>query len=358
MRIIGLSVKRIDYPMRRPFASARRASTVAQTVCVTAHLEGGVVGYGEGAPAPYVTGETVASVARDATLATDALQGLDARRIRHWGAALREALCGPTARAAVEGALLDALARTRHLSLWHWFGGAREWVETDFSLTLGPLEEVGRHAAEARAAGYRTLKIKVGGSEPEVDEARVRAVAAAAPDARLRLDANQSFTPETALRLVSRLLEAGIPVELLEQPVPKDDWEALAAVTRACPVPVIADEAVQSVAQAMCVARTGAAHGINIKLAKCGPLAALEIIAVARAAGLRLMLGCMLESLLGIGAAVHLACGTGAFDYLDLDSHALIGLEPTGRPFAQTGAVLSVDPEAPGHGWEPVATGG
>ncbi|HEU4754882.1 MAG TPA: enolase C-terminal domain-like protein, partial [Armatimonadota bacterium] len=101
------------------------------------------------------------------------------------------------------------------------------------------------------------------------------------------------------------------------------------------------------------VAATGAAHGINIKLAKAGMLGALQIIAIARAAGLKLMIGCMLETLPGNGAAVHFACGTGAFDYLDLDSHMLVGIETPGLPFEQRGDELRVRADVPGTGWQP-----
>lgn len=338
--------------MRRPFASARRAASVAENVHVRVRLSTGATGYGEGSPAPYVTGETIDSVARDAALAADVLLERDARRVREWSAALVEAIPGATARAAVECAVLDALARALGLPLWHWFGGATDRVQTDYTLTLAPPAEVARYAAEARAAGYRVLKIKVG-TDPDEDEARVRAIVAAAPDARLRLDANQAFDPGQALRFVRRLVAANLPIELLEQPVPRDDWDGLAAVTRESPIPVIADEAIHTPVDVIRVTRTRAAHGVSLKLAKSGPLAALAMIAIARAAGLKLMLGCMLESLLGIGVAVHLACGTGAFDYLDLDAHALIGLAPPGRPFAQRDDWLLVPHDAAGHGWEP-----
>ena len=201
--------------------------------------------------------------------------------------------------------------------------------------------------------GYRSLKIKVGGPNRQEDLARVRSVSQAAPGAGIRLDANQGFTAPEALEFLRACAAAGVPVEIIEQPVPRDDWEALAEVTRRSPVPVIADEAVIDARAALHLASTQAAHGINIKVAKAGLLGALQIIAIARAGGLKLMLGCMLESLLGIGAAVHLACGTGAFDYLDLDSHALIGLEPSGSPFAQAGDVHRVHPHAAGIGWQP-----
>ena len=116
-------------------------------------------------------------------------------------------------------------------------------------------------------------------------------------------------------------------------------------------MPVIADEAVVDAKAALRVAATGAAHGINIKVAKAGLLGALQIVTIARTAGLKLMLGCMLESLLGIGGSLHLACGTGAFDYLDLDAHALIGLTPGELPFKQTGDILMVSDTEPGIGW-------
>lgn len=340
--------------MRRAFASARRSQSTAENVLVTAVLAGGIRGYGEASPAPYVTGESVAGLPGAVAAAATVLVGEECARPARWGALLREVLPGsPTARSAVEMALLDALARARGTSLWHWFGGACTELRTDFSISLAAPGEAAELAAGAAAAGYRTLKIKVGGPDLAGDLARVRAVLQAAPGATLRLDANQGFDPSGALAFTREVLAMGARVELLEQPVPAAEWEALAAVTRECPVPVIADEAVLDAAAALRVAASGAAHGVNIKLAKAGLSGALAIIAVARAGGLRLMLGCMMESLLGIGAAVHLAAGTGAFHYLDLDSHALIGLEPAGAPFSQEGDLLRPATHAPGHGWEP-----
>ena len=338
--------------MRNAFASAKRRQTTAENLLVIVQLVGGAIGYGEASPAPYVTGEDPASVPPDVALAAAALRGHNAARVEHWSGLLREALptC-PTARSAVEMALLDALTRTWGISLWSYFGGAVESVRTDLSISLTTREEAETLAAGAVRAGYRSLKIKVGGPDREADLERVLAVHRAAPGAGIRLDANQGFDPAGALAFVRSCLDAGVPVELLEQPVPASDLDGLAAVTRECAVPVIADEAVLDAASALRIAATGAAHGVNIKVAKSGLLEATRIIAVARAGGLKLMLGCMMESLLGIGAALHLATGTGAFDYLDLDSHALIGLTPTGRPFAQEGDVLRPDISAVGIGW-------
>jgi L-Ala-D/L-Glu epimerase len=341
-RIAAIAAERVDLPLERPFESAKRRTEVAELVRVTARLHGGAEGRGEAAPAAYVTGEDAASLHLAVVAATGALVGMEADRPRLWLDRLNEALPNhPGGRAAMEAALLDALAARCGMSLWRWLGGATPTVVSDLSIPLLPPLEAAAVAREAVAGGFSRLKIKVGGPSPEEDEARVRAIAAAAPGTPLRLDGNQGFAPAAALAFVGRLVDAGVPVELLEQPVDRADWAALAAVTRRSPVPVIADEAVLTPADALRVA-AGAAHGINIKLAKSGLTGALSIIAIARAAGLRLMLGCMLESDWGIRTAVHLACGTGAFDYLDLDAHLLIGLKPPYGGFTQAGERITV----------------
>jgi L-alanine-DL-glutamate epimerase-like enolase superfamily enzyme len=343
-RIAEISAERVDLPMARPFESAKRRTTVAEVVRVRVRLHGGAEGTGEAAPAGYVTGEDADSLQLAIAAATAALAGLPADRPRVWLDRLTEALPDhPTGRGAVEAALQDALAVHCGLPLWRWWGGAISQVTSDLSIPMVPSDEAAAVAEEAVARGFRRLKIKVGGPSQEEDEGRVRAIAAAAPGVPLRLDGNQGFTPEGALAFVGGLMAAGVPVELLEQPVDRDDWEGLAVVTRRSPVPVIADEAVLHPRDALRLAATGSAHGINIKLAKSGIAGAMAILAIARAAGLRLMLGCMIESDWGIRTAVHLACGTGVFDYLDLDSHLLIGQEPPYAGFRQGGGTISVE---------------
>jgi L-Ala-D/L-Glu epimerase len=352
--IVEIRAEPLSFPMQRPFESARRRLTEAENVLVTVHLSDGSRGYGEASPTPYVTGESRDDVLRTVTAAAPALTGQEPTRVRRWAPAAEEALSGrPTARSAVEMALLDAASRAWGLPLWRYFGGAGRELRTDLSIPITGARDAGEAAAAAFAQGYGSLKIKVGGPDREEDLERVLAVSRAAPGARIRLDANQAFGVEEALAFVGDCVGAGVPVELLEQPVPREDLEGLAAVTQRSPVPVIADEAVVDARAALRLAATGAAHGINIKLAKAGLLGALEIIAIARAAGMKLMLGCMMESLLGIAAAAHLAAGTGAFDYLDLDSHTLIGLAPTGLPFTQDGDRITLDEAAPGIGWQP-----
>jgi L-alanine-DL-glutamate epimerase-like enolase superfamily enzyme len=123
-----------------------------------------------------------------------------------------------------------------------------------------------------------------------------------------------------------------VPLELVEQPTPKEDLAALDAVAARSPVPIFADESVKSPEDALRVVTETRAHGINVKIMKAGISGALDIIAIARAAKLRLMIGCMLESRRGIACSLALAAGTGAFEFVDLDSHLLLA-EPGDNPF-------------------------
>lgn len=342
-RITSLVAIPTRIPLRRPFVTARRASTWAENVFARVRLADGTEGWGEASPASYVTGEDTASVREAIGVAGRVLEGADAARWVRCNELLREALPqAPTARSAVEFALADARARQEGRPLWQILGGARRCVVSDLTIPICSPEEAAEEADRAVRMGFRHLKIKVGSASFEEDEERVRAIVARAPGCRLRIDANQAFSPSGALSFLERLRAFDAPVQLLEQPVPHDDWDGLTYVTRYSPVPVIADESVRTPADAFRVARAGAVHGINIKLAKSGLVDSLTIVAVCRAAGLDLMLGCMMESDWGIGAAVQFACGTGAFRYLDLDSHLLIGLEPPYAGFRQRGGVLSV----------------
>ncbi len=340
--------------MKSPFESARRRSTVAENVLITAVLEDGTTGYGEASPAGYVTGESPADVLRAAATVDRHLRSVEVEETANWSRTLNDVPgAGHTLISAVEMALLDALTQCWRIPLCVYFGGGGRSVRSDLTVPISTAERAGELAAGAAASGFRSLKIKVGGADREADFQRALAVQRAAPTAAVRLDANQGFAAEEALQFLDRCLQAGIRVEMMEQPVPREDLAALEHVTARSPVPVLADEAVVTPRDAVTIAAQGAAHGINIKVAKAGLIGALQIIAIARAAGLKLMLGCMLESTLGIGASLHLAAGTGAFEFLDLDSHLLIGEKPDGNPFHQAGDVLTVAENRMGLGWRP-----
>src|SRR5207244_3878518 len=150
-----MGIEPLDVPMASPFASAQRRSTVARNVRVTVRLSDGTRGVGEASPAAYVTGEDQASVCAAAAPARAALIGHNVHRWARWEARLREALpAAPTARSAVEMALLDATSRRAGLPLWQWLGGATTRVISDLSIPICPPEEAGERAARAYAGGF------------------------------------------------------------------------------------------------------------------------------------------------------------------------------------------------------------
>jgi L-alanine-DL-glutamate epimerase-like enolase superfamily enzyme len=183
-------------------------------------------------------------------------------------------------------------------------------------------------AREHRAAGFTCFKVKVG-RDWRADAAALRAVAAAVPEARFRLDANAGFNASDALALLDGALGDGLVVECYEQPCARDDWDGMAEVTARSPVPVVADESFRDAADLQHLVRSRAAHAVNLKLVKLGgPLAALALARDARAAGLRLMAGAMVETRVGLLAMAHVVAALGGVDWVDLDTAFLLARDP------------------------------
>ncbi len=227
---------------------------------------------------------------------------------------------GPApARCALDLALHDRIARQCGLPLYQLLGLPRPSVRpTAFTIAIAGPEEMARTAA--RMTGYPVLKLKLGSDD---DAARVAAVRAARPSARLYVDANAAWSAKEALRRLETILPYGL--EMVEQPVPRDDIAGLGQVQAHLDVPVVADESVQSLADVERLAAAGV-QGINLKLMKVGGLAtALQMLRRGRELGQRIMLGCMIETSLGVTAMAHLA---GLADWIDLDAPLLVSNDP------------------------------
>lgn len=340
-----------DVPLNEPFGIAGGAQEIAKNVLVEVELAGGAIGLGEAAPFPAVNGETQDQVLAALPRAAEVLRGLDGARYRPAGEAAREVLgATPSALAAVETALLDALCRRAGLSLWTFFGGAEARLVTDITVPTGSVHAAEIAAARAAEAGFATLKIKVGGVDLDEDARRLRAVHAKAPHAEILLDANASLTAQEALALLRAAGPARRQIALFEQPTAADDWEGLAQVERDGSVPVAADESARSSAQVAALARARAASVINVKITKTGLLDAWQMVATARSHGLGLMIGGMVETELCMSTSACLAGGIGGFRYVDLDTPLFLGPRPLVGGFAQSGPELRLDTIDLGHG--------
>jgi L-alanine-DL-glutamate epimerase-like enolase superfamily enzyme len=235
------------------------------------------------------------------------------------------------------------------MSLWHFFGGAEETLETDITIVTGTPDHARSAAERAARAGFTTLKVKVGGESLDHDVERLEAILLAAPNARLVLDANGSFGADEAVELVERVGRDRIA--LFEQPTAHDDLEGMRSVRRRTRVAVAADESVRSAADVATVAFERAADVVNVKITKCGVAEACDIVAAARSFHLGLMIGGMVETPLAMSVSACLAAGTGGFSFVDLDTPFFMKSLPTVGGYGLVPpATLCVSNIAEGHG--------
>lgn len=341
----------LDIELSEPFGIATGAQSLAANVLVTLTLSDGTTGTGEAAPFPAVNGETQSAVLSALTTAASSLMGLDALRWRPAVVVAEHALRGtPSALAAFESALLDALCRRARVSLWSFFGGAQRELVSDITITTGDAEHARAAALRAHQAGFETLKVKVGGVPFDLDRARLAAIIEAAPNTRLVLDANASMRAEEALALLEALGHAKGQVALFEQPTGKRDLDGLRRVREHGGVPVAADESAGSAADVLALVAARAVDAINIKTMKCGILEAMDMIAVARAAGLGLMIGGMVESKLSMTVSACLAAGQGGFSFVDLDTPWFLKNSRVAGGWEEHGPTLRLDRITSGHG--------
>ncbi|HEY7630629.1 MAG TPA: dipeptide epimerase [Thermoleophilaceae bacterium] len=327
-----LRAHKVSLSLTETFTIARQSRDVEQVVHVELEHDG-IVGYGEGAPVDY-WGETQDSMLAFLCDEAPALIGGDPYAHEYIGRRLAMRPGEQGAKMAIDGALHDWLGKRLGEPVWRLFGLSPTSPPTSYTIGIDSIE--GTIDRTCRAQGYKVLKLKVGGAD---DLERLQAVRDNSP-ARIRIDGNEGWTLETARELMPVLVEMG--VEFVEQPFPAADLDSFRALREITPrIPVIVDEGCKDLLDVARVA--GYADGVNIKLAKSGGIReALRMIHAARALGLQIMLGCMIESELGIAAAAQIAS---LVDYVDLDGHLLISNSPfTGLGFRDGGVVASADP--------------
>ena len=350
-RITAVELAPLDLPMRQPFVTALGDKRVSRNLLVRLRLDDGTVGIGEASASLAWPSETQAAMAAALRRLEGRLIGAPIRRFRRLSELAWEiAGAHPTAVGALECALMDAYTRTKGVSLWRFYGSRRRSVTTALTLSAWAEPQAARAAANAHAAGFRRLKVKVTGKNPDEDLRRIAAVCKAAPKAILWVDGNQGFAVKEAIRLARILRQKKFPIQLFEQPVRRENWDGLAQVQKEGGIPVAADESARTVSEASWLIRKKTVQILNVKLAKSGLLGASEIVRRAKRAGMKLMIGCMAESAVGLSASVHFACGTGAFDFVDLDSHLLVASSDDAAGFQTRGARLTVYPARPGCG--------
>ena len=313
---LRMDVEVLELRTKHPFVIARGGQSDHRTVWVRLSDHDGLEGWGEAAPSKFYgeTAESVVAALRlyGAMLPEDPFKLEEAER--SWEAKLRG---NAAARAALSSALHDLVGKRLGIPVYRLWGlDPCTTPQSTFTIGLDAPERIKAKVREAEE--FPILKVKLG---TDRDLEILRAIRDAT-DKELRVDANCGWTVKGALRMLPILGEFGVTV--LEQPLAPQDLDGLAAITAQADIPVIADESCLTTLDIPPL--VGKVDGINIKLAKCGGLReALRMIAVARAHGLMVMVGCMIESSLGITAAAHV---TPLVDIVDLDGAALLADDP------------------------------
>ncbi len=349
----------LSVPLVDPFVIASARVDVTRAVLVTVTLRdeatgARAVGLGEAAALPPVTREDQPDLLRQLDGAAGVVHGrrLDVGDdLSAVDALLDAALPGaPVARAGLEVALLDALARLRGIPARVLLGGeparrARTLV-TDVTIPIHDPPYMARLARGWHARGFDCFKIKVG-IDRDQDLRAIRAIRDAVPAPRFRLDANGGYTSEEALSLLRELATEDVVIECFEQPCAAGDVDGMARVAAASGVPIVADESVKTRADLERLVEAGAADGVNLKLAKSGGMiAAFELGRAARTAGLSIMCGGMVETRVGMTAAAQVAAALGGVEFVDLDTVYLLREDPFRGGYAADGPtyVLSDEP--------------
>jgi o-succinylbenzoate synthase len=332
VKITAVRLARVRVPLRTAFRTALRTVEAIDDIVVMIDTDTGHVGWGEAPPTAAITGETHESIVTAIrSRITPPLIGVDVADLPHLANLVAQSVeRNGSARAAVEIALYDLHAQLQGAPLYRWLGGGVPRLTTDITISVDDIDKMVADALDALERGFTALKVKVG-KDIDTDLARVRAVHAAVRGrATLRLDANQGWTADEAVRVLSALEAAGVELDLVEQPVPARDIDGLEYVTRHVSTPVMADESVFDLAQAAEVIRRRAADIVNIKLMKTGGITgALAIADLCAAHGVECMMGCMLETSISVAAAAHVAVARpSVITRVDLDGPQLGRFDP------------------------------
>lgn len=353
MKIVSVKVWREFFPLTRPYTIAFRTTSEVENIFIELHDETGEYGLGAASPEHHVTGETF-------DLCFDALAGFDPDLIKIFElpeqmgrlqSVLKSELGKtPAARAALDMAVYDLLAKREGLPLCERLGKKHERIATSITIGIKPVEEVLREADEYLGRGFHILKLKLGDDVETDIERTLRLREKVGAHTKIRIDINQGYSLEQLKTYLRRTASAGI--EFMEQPLKVKDFHRMKDLPEQARKKIAADESLLSPDDARILAESGLCGIFNIKLMKCGGISpALEIANAACTRGVDLMWGCMDESRVSIGAALHTAFACENTRYLDLDGHLDLARDLVSGGFDLEDGWLSVT-SAPGIGYK------
>jgi L-alanine-DL-glutamate epimerase-like enolase superfamily enzyme len=353
MLIQRITVGEIKLPLKVPFKTALRTVTDVHDLVLIIETDTGLKGYGEAPATAIITGDLLGSMRAALTLIAPKLIG---RHLLDFHALLRtvhlSVVHHNSLKAALEIALYDLRAQQFGVPLYQLLGGGTPRLKTDVTISVNDSATMVQDCLRAVAEGFDALKVKLGGRTWLEDVQSTLAIYhAVGSDIALRLDANQGWTPKQAVQVIQALEAAGLALEFVEQPVKADDVAGLKFVTDHTLTPILADEAVFSVEDALYILHTQSADVINIKLMKTAGISqAIEMANLTRHHHRTCMVGCMLESGISVTAAAHFAVAyADVVTLIDLDGPQLCKGSAISGGLTMDGPWISLS-DAPGLG--------
>ncbi|MFD2571661.1 mandelate racemase/muconate lactonizing enzyme family protein [Spirosoma soli] len=351
MIISSITFYQYDIPLKAPIAISLGTIEHARNLLVEIQTSEGITGWGEGSPFWMIVGETQASGLAAAQDMARLLLGRNPLDIEGCITTLTRYLPGhPTTRSAFDMALYDIAAKAAQMPLYQFLGGAKRALVTDETIYLNTPERMVEDALRIQSKDAEAIKVKLGTNLRD-DVRRVEAIRKAIGDETpIRTDANQGWDVVTASAVLRTIGDWN--VQYCEQPIKRSDVSGLRQIRRNSPVPIMADEALFDATDAIRLVREEAVDYFNIKLSKSGGIfEALKINAIAEAAGVPCMIGCMSESRLALTANAHFAAARQNVRFCDLDGCFEHADDPVYGGITYHGYQIEL-PDAPGIGAE------
>ena len=328
-RIDKITLHRLRIPLKKPFITSLGPNLEADNVVVIIRTSEGLVGFGECSPFWTINGETAETCLSVGAHLAKALIGHDATDIEGAQAVMDRVIFGNNSiKSAFDIALHDITVQAADLPLWTFLGAKeRSDLFTDYTVSIGEPDQMAEDAEDIVRAGFPVIKVKLGG-DGELDIRRIRAIRERIPSiVPLRIDANQGWSPDTAIRVLNALGDFNI--QHCEEPIPRWRFMEMRKVKEASPIPIMADESCCDHHDAARLIDLGACQRFNIKLGKSGGLfKARKIIALAEQAGMKVQVGGFLESRLAFTASACLALSSPAVEFCDMDTPLMFKEDP------------------------------